>query len=181
MDHGYHGKPRHKVPAPQFPTFIKVWEAEVVKMQERVKRLEGFHRPYEVVAGVFVKASLVNDVKIQLEDFGVQITIGVLHNDRKELFDRLLRDIHEELVSWRLRDPSKELPNWTPFVYDFHATMHVGECRLRFTLDVPMKGTAWIKITETKVELPPRHYETHRTEINAEWLEEPQDLGAHHG
>jgi hypothetical protein len=176
MDHGYHGKPRHPVPAPQFPTFIKAYELEVNKAQERLKKLESLHRPYEIVTGVIAKLGWTNEVNVTLDAPGIDVTVRVLHDDRKEKFDEMLKRICAELLEWRLREKT-EIPNWQTYGYDWSAFIHTTKeprCRIFFMLDVPIKGTRWIKITETKEELPPTpHY---HTSVHTEWLEEPQDL-----
>jgi hypothetical protein len=175
MDHGYHGKPRHPVPAPQFPTFIKAYEIEVSKAQQKLKSIESMHRPYEIVTGVITKLSWLNEVTVTLETHGIDVITRVLHEDRKEKFDQMLHNVCEELVSWRLRE-SLEVPNWNTLGYDFSTFIHTKSeprCRIYFMLDVPIRGTKWIKVTETREVLPePRVITTIRTE----WLEESQNI-----
>lgn len=139
------------VPAKRYDLFIKAFEKEVAKAQERIAKMDKLMLPYEIVREALERAKLENDVRLTLSEFGVYCYIQVLPTDKESTFIPLLKQIGDELCRHRLhRDGiGSTLNSGYSFTHTWRLSSIFSAARLIVTLDVPPEGTPYIGIEET--------------------------------
>lgn len=171
----YHGKPNHSLPAKRYTMFIKAYEAEVTKAQEKIKKLDRLHRPYEIARMALEHANFPNDVKLEMDENGIFIRIHLTDADQRDFHDELMTEIGRELIAWKLHGdgiPATKDYSAIDFTYQWNLQTYEPMARIILTLDVPLAGTRWVEVTQTIVPHATPTYIAYRSR----WRNEPKQL-----
>lgn len=169
------------LPAKRYDLFIKAFEKEVEKAQEKIKAMDRLMRPYEICRAALEKADLKNETKLELRDDGIRIVIVPLQDDQKDFYAEVMSSLKSDLVAAKLHPTGIPADGETSFDFFHYWNLHGFSSRpprIEIRIDVPISGTDYIEIWKG-----PERVQTY-TERDQKpiWLDKPRanketDLG----
>lgn len=144
----------YPVPSKRYDIFQSAFEKRIAAIQAEVKKLDSFQGVYSAAREALIAVNLDNDVKLNLEVYGVYIVIHVKDDETMDNFHPVLDEIGNALVQRKLH--SDGIPAETSYNgldKEFIWNCRVGDkvCPLVLQLNVPWDGTNCIEIVkETK-------------------------------
>lgn len=144
----------YPVPSKRYDIFQSAFEKKVAALQEDVKKLDRFQGVYSAAREALIALNLDNDTRLELQPYGVFISIQVKDDETMDNLHRVFDEIGNALVQRKLHNDG--IPAETNYSVDkeFVWNCFVGPqlvCPLFLSLVVPWEGTNCIEIIqETK-------------------------------
>ena len=100
--------------------FINMFEQKVAKVQQEINALREMEKLYNIVSDVVNKWTIENNVKVELSNSCVHISIGGVPTDSSKIINKLAQSLHDKFVELELKTPEVyDTPTQTTFYWSF--------------------------------------------------------------
>lgn len=100
--------------------FINMFEQKVAKVQQEINALREMEKLYNIASDVVNKWTIENDVKVELANSCVLISIVGVPTDSSKIINKLAQSLHDKFVELELKTPEVyDTPTQTTFYWSF--------------------------------------------------------------